>query len=134
MSKLSAFLNPVLPEEKEVLISNRFLDENGNPIPFRIRAITQDESDAMTKLCKKSVRVGNQMQETLDSVEFSKRMVVAGTVYPAFDDQEICKAYGVLDPLLVPGKMLLAGEFARLSAAIGKLSGFDEELEGIAKN
>ena len=42
MSKLSAFLHPVVEnKEKEVVISNRFLDEKGNPIPFKIRAITQ---------------------------------------------------------------------------------------------
>ena len=44
MSKLSAFLHPITEnEEKEVVISNRFRDENGNPVPFRIRALTQED-------------------------------------------------------------------------------------------
>ena len=43
MSKLSAFLHPVTTsEEKEVVISNRFQDESGQPVPFKIRALTQD--------------------------------------------------------------------------------------------
>ena len=37
MSKLSAFLHPVTTsEEKEVVISNRFQDESGQPVPFKI--------------------------------------------------------------------------------------------------
>ena len=50
MSKLSAFLHPVTTsEEKEVVISNRFQDENGRPVPFKIRALTQEENDAFVK-------------------------------------------------------------------------------------
>ena len=38
MSKLSAFLHPVTTsEEKEVVISNRFQDESGKPVPFTIQ-------------------------------------------------------------------------------------------------
>ena len=49
MSRLSAFLHPVQTAvEKEVLISTRFQDENGEPVPFRIRAITQEQNDALT--------------------------------------------------------------------------------------
>ena len=41
MSKLSAFLHPVaVQEEKEVVVSRRFQDEDGKPVPFRIRALT----------------------------------------------------------------------------------------------
>lgn len=50
MSKLSAFLHPVTTsEEKEVVISNRFQDESGQPVPFKIRALTQEENDAITR-------------------------------------------------------------------------------------
>ena len=39
MSRLSAFLHPVpVQQEKEVVISDRFVDENGNVVPFKIRA------------------------------------------------------------------------------------------------
>ena len=40
MSRLSAFLNPLpIQQEKEVVISSRFADEEGNPVPFKIRAL-----------------------------------------------------------------------------------------------
>lgn len=125
MSKLSAFLHPVTAsEEKEVIISNRFQDENGRPVPFKIRALTQEENDRITKQATRQTKVNGQTVEKLDSVDFSRRMVVSATVEPDFQAKELCDAYGVLDPLLVPGKMLLSGEYAKLLNAITDLSGF----------
>lgn len=127
MSKLSAFLHPVTTsEEKEVVISNRFQDENGKPVPFKIRALTQEENDRITKQATRQTKVNGQTVEKLDSVDFSRRMVVAATVEPDFQAKELCDAYGVLDPLLVPGKMLLSGEYAKLMNAITDLSGFGD--------
>ncbi len=42
MSSLSAFLNPVQAENKEVIVSERFR-ENGKTVPFVIRPITQKD-------------------------------------------------------------------------------------------
>lgn len=136
MSKLSAFLHPVTAqEEKEVVISKRFVDGQGNPAPFRIRALTQEENDRITKQATRQVKVNGQIVERLDNVDFSRRMVVAATVEPDFSSKEMCDAYGVLDPLLVPGKMLLSGEYGRLMAEITQLSGFgDDTAEDEAKN
>ena len=50
MSKLSAFLNPApIQEEKDVVVSKRFTDEDGNVVPFRIRSMSQEETEAITK-------------------------------------------------------------------------------------
>lgn len=134
MSKLSAFLHPVTTqEEKEIVISRRFQDEDGSPVPFKIRALTQEENDRLIKASTRSVRVDGQPVEKLDSAEYNRRVVVAGTVEPDFRAKELCDAYGVLDPLQVPGKMLLAGEFAQLNRAIAALSGFNR-LEEDLKN
>lgn len=128
MDRLYAFLNPIRRnEEREVVISDRFRDENGNVIPFRIRALPQEESDEITKKSRKGQKINGVWQERLDPVEFNRRMVVAATVEPDFRDKALCEAYGVLDPLLVPGKMLLSGEYTALLDAISKLSGFDKE-------
>lgn len=132
MSKLSAFLHPVTTqEEKEVVVSKRFLDDQGTPVPFKIRPLSQEENDAITKKATRQVKVDGQRVERLDSVDFSRRMVVAATVEPDFTGKDICDAYGVMDPLLVPGKMLLSGEYAKLVKEITKLSGFDDMEEEI---
>ena len=135
MSKLSAFLHPAVAcETREVILSNRFLDEEGNPVPFKIRAITQEENDSITRKSTRQTKVGGQMMEKLDSPQFARRMVVAATVEPDFSSKEMCDAYGTMDPLEVPGKMLLSGEYSKLLREIMNLSGFDENLEEQAKN
>ena len=134
MSKLSAFLNPAnIQEEREVIISDRFKDDKGNPVAFKIRAMSQAENDENVKRCTKKRRVGNQTEEYFDNIEFSRRTIVEATVEPDFRAKEMCDAYGVLDPLLVPGKMLRPGEYSRLMQEINELSGF-ADLEEEAKN
>ena len=134
MSKLSAFLHPInTTEETEIIVSNRFQDENGNPVPFKIRAHTQEENDMILKQATRKVKVNGQTMEQLDKVDFSRRMVLAATVEPDFRSKELCDAYGVMDPLLVPGKMLLSGEYSKLMREITVLSGF-EDIEDDIKN
>lgn len=135
MSALSAFLHPtVTREEKEVIISNRFLGEDGKPVPFKIRSLTQEENAAIIKAATRQKKVDGQWQDSIDANELSARTVVEATIFPDFRSAELCEKYGTKDPVQVPGKMLLAGEFARLINAVSKLSGFDKSLDEEAKN
>lgn len=132
MSKLSAFLNPVITrEEKEVIVSKRFQDEKGDPVPFRIRALTQEENDAIVRQATSRFKENGQTVERMDNVDFTRRLAVAATVEPDFRSKELCDAYGVMDPLLVPGKMLLSGEYTKLISAITALSGFSDVEEEV---
>lgn len=135
MSALSAFLHPaVTREEKEVIISKRFLGEDGKPVPFKIRSLTQEENAAIIKAATRQKKVDGQWQDSIDANELSARTIVEATVFPDFRSAELCEKYGTKDPVQVPGKMLLAGEFSRLIDAVSKLSGFDKSLDEEAKN
>ena len=135
MSALSAFLHPaVTREEKEVIISKRFLGEDGKPVPFKIRSLTQEENAAIIKAATRQKKVDGQWQDSIDANELSARTVVEATIFPDFRSAELCEKYGTKDPVQVPGKMLLAGEFSRLIGAVSKLSGFDKSLDEEAKN
>lgn len=135
MNNLNAFLNPVSPvERQEVVISKRFQREDGSPAPFVIRPLTQEENDKLIRQSTRRVRVNGQLEESMDSVGYGRRLVAAATVEPDFTAAELCKAYGTLDPLDVPGRMLLTGEYRRLSQAILELSGLDGDPEEQAKN
>lgn len=128
MNELKAFLNraELRAPEKEIIVSKRFKDSNGNVVPMRIRAVTQEENDAISKRCWKNDKTGKPQ---FDATDYNRRLVLAGTVFPDFKDKELCDSYGVLDPLMVPGKMLLAGEYAALVEAISDISGFGKESE-----
>lgn len=137
MNNLHAFLHPVqVDETREVVVSKRFLDEDGKPVPFKIRALTQDENNRLSRQSMRPVKGGKRGEKELDHTLYTSRIVTAATVSPDFTNAELCKAYGTMDPLEVPGRMLLAGEYNRLMDAIMKLSGFDdaEELGEQAKN
>ena len=133
-NNLTAFLHPVQVEEKKIVISDRFLNEDGSPAHFKIRPITQAENEELIRLSTRRRKVSGQMEETMDKVEYGRRVVVAATAWPDFSQEELCKAYGTMDPLEVPGKMLLTGEYRRLSDAILELSGLSDDLGEAAKN
>ena len=124
---LYAFLHPVMPEEmtKEIVISDRFKDKEGNAVPFKIRALTKGKVEQLARQCR-----AKHMGKNFDiDVELGTAMIVEATIYPDFRDAELCKAYQTLDPLEVVSKMLLFGEANKLANAISKLSGVEEGID-----
>lgn len=138
MDNLQAFLNPVSAEEvKEVVISKRFVDKDGKPIPFKIKTIMQEENERLTRKCRKVETIRGQRVESLDNQKYNRALIVACTVEPDFRNADLCKAYGTVDPLDLPGKMLTVGEANNLAREILDLNGFSDEaeqLEDEAKN
>ena len=138
MDNLQAFLNPVSVDEvKEVVISKRFVDKDGKPVPFRIKTIMQEENERLTRKCRKVETIRGQRVESLDNQKYNRALIVACTVEPDFRNADLCKAYGTVDPLDLPGKMLTVGEANNLAREILDLNGFSDEaeqLEDEAKN
>ena len=137
MSVLKGFLQPSPMEEtKEVIISDRFKDENGKPLPFKLRKIDSETSEALMKRCRRKERVNGQIITEVDNAKYTKLLVLACVVSPNFKDSEMCDYYKVVNPEDVPSRMLSIGEFSRLSDEIMKFNDFDtpEELEGEVKN
>ena len=128
MSKLYAFLHPEPIENKEVIVSQRFKDENGEVLPFKIRALTQHDNNMISKKCFKTVKsAGGQTTKEIDYVAYQMNIVLYGTVEPNFSDKELCDHFGSPDPLYAIENMLTAGEFAKLVNAISDLSGFGSD-------
>ena len=138
MDNLQAFLNPVTADEtKEVVISKRFVDKDGKPIPFKSKTIMQEENERITRKCRKVETIRGQRVESLDNQKYNRALIVACTVEPDFRNADLCKAYGTVDPLDLPGKMLTVGEANNLAREILDLNGFSDEaeqLEDEAKN
>lgn len=132
MASLSAFLNPIIPDEQEVIISKRFV-ENGEVVPFKIRPLTQEENNALIKQCTVTKKTAKGLERKLDADKYSAALVVAATVEPDFRNADLCTAFGTMDPLQVPSKMLLAGEYQKLADAILLLSGIGDEAEAEAE-
>lgn len=135
MESLHAFLHPEQPENQKIVISNRFKDESGEVVPFEIKALNEEETESLRKRAMIAYRSKTGVTESkLDAAKLTRLLVIAGTVRPDFRAKELCDAYGVIDPEQVLGKMLLAGEYAKLSDAILNLSGMGDDVEIEAKN
>lgn len=130
MGVLEAFLHPIAVEEtKKVEISKRFIGEDGKPVPFEIKTIPQAENARLVKKYNRKKVVNGSVIADSDTVGYTNALIVECTVQPDFRDAKMCETYGVLDPMLVPGKMLLSGEYSALVGEIMKLNGFDIDAQ-----
>lgn len=125
MSSLSAFLNPVQAENKEVIVSERFR-ENGKTVPFVIRPITQQENETLMKK-HRSVDKKSGVEQ-FNRISYNREMTAMAVVEPDLNNAELQKRYGVLGADKVLSAMLYAGEYGTLMEAVQELSGLDQDI------
>jgi len=124
MSNFDAFLKPAYFERKiEVVVGDRFLDADGNPVPVVIKSLTQEQLNAISKRSTHEKRVNGRVVLDIDPTEHLNRCLVASIIFPDLTNKELCNAYGTEDPVSLPSKMFLAGEYETLSKAFAKLNG-----------
>lgn len=134
MSKLKAFLQPsVSGKTKEVVVSDRFVDEDGTIQPFVIQAISQEKNAELSENSQNQKMVDGILVPVLDNGLYAKRLMLECVKEPDLNDSELCKYYGVIDPLEVLGKMLSIGEYQKLSAEIMSINGLETKKEKLEK-
>lgn len=125
MSKLSAFLKPAYTERKiEIVVGDRFNDEEGNPVPIVMKSLTQDQINAIAKRSTHEKKVNGKLVSNLDTAEHLNRCLIASIVFPDLSSKELCNAYGTEDPVSLPSKMFLVDEYEKLARAFAELNGF----------
>ena len=142
MSNLTAFLaqNAVKVDNIKHVVSKRFLDSQGKPVPWEIRCLTSDEDETLRKECTKRVSVqgrkGQYTQET-DYNLYLGKLAAACTVFPNLNDAELQNSYAVMGADALLKTMLTPGEYADYLTKIQEINGFDvifEEAVADAKN
>lgn len=136
MSKLEYFLNPTEKQEvKEIIVSNRFKDEKGNPATIKLRAITQAENDALIKKCTYREKNRNgTVSETFDKEKYTATLMLNCIIEPNFKSEEFTKKMGVADPVDAIRKLFLPGEYTKISEALLDLMGLNMNIGEQAKN
>ena len=123
MSTLKAFLQPsIAGRTREIIISDRFVNEDGKAMPFIIQAISQEENEVLAKQSRIEKIVNDIPVDSLDNIVYTKRLMLACVKEPDLRDAELCKFYGVVDPADVLSKMLSVGEYRDLSRAIMEIN------------
>lgn len=130
MGKLEDFLmntNAAAIAETELVVSERFKDENGKAIPFRIRSITEAENKRIRKECQKVSfdKKTRRKETTTDQDAYLSKLVIACTVEPNFKSAELQAHYGVMGAEALVDALLLPGEYAELLLGVQAINGFD---------
>lgn len=130
---LQDFLNthPVDSMTDEVAISPRFVDDEGNMLKFKIKAMTGQEFEEIRKACT-TLKKGRKVE--FDSQRFNLQVIIRNTLDPNFKDAESIKAVGVTTPENYVQKVLLAGEISALAQKISELSGFDVDMTDLVED
>ncbi len=123
---LQQFLNQNTVDKisKEVIISDRFKDENGELFKFKIKPMNQATFEDIKKKASFGGVGGEINDDTLNCF-----IVIESTIYPSFKDSESLASLGCSSPKQYLNKVLLAGEIAYLADEIISLSGFDRGIE-----
>lgn len=134
---LKAFMaqNVVSTVTEKVVISERFQGEDKKPVPFEIKAISEEDNEELKKACKKRIKqkYGQHTYETDTSLYLAK-LVVECTVMPDFKNAELQKSWGVLGAESLVRKMLLPGEYSELLSAVQDICGFEKELQELVED
>lgn len=118
-----------LPESTESYIaSDKFIDKDGRPIPWTIRAISADEDQALKeKFTSRTTDKRTGMRsESFDQNSYVIGLAVRGVVEPDLTDRGLQKSYDCKNSFYLIQKMLSAGELQRLALKVIELSGLDE--------
>lgn len=118
---------------KEVTIGERFRDENGEMLKFKIRAMTQKELDAIRRRASYS---GSGGRRVINESVMTSLCITENTLVPNFKDAASIEKSGCMTADEYLNKTLLAGEADKLMKEILLLSGFSKsfaELKDEAK-
>lgn len=142
MSNLAAFMaqNAIQIENQKIIVSKRFVDEKGNPVPWEAKSIDKMTDDDIRKKNMKRIQVKGKpgaFSMELDTNKYLAELAVECTVFPNLNDKELQDSYHVMGATDLLNKMLKPGEFNDYIQKIQQMNGFDlsmDELTEEAKN
>jgi len=110
--------------------SSRFRGEDGNPIEWELRALSNKEVKELRKLSGKKVldKKGREVQD-VDTETYISKMVVECIVYPNLNDVELQNSYGVMEAEKLLDVMLICGEYNRLMNKIQEINQYHSTIE-----
>lgn len=106
-----------LPDVK-VVVSERFTDENGNPIEWVLHPISTKLVEEITKRNTKTTIKNGKKESTVNEENLNAELLEAVVLYPSLNDAELQDSYGVSSANELLGAMLYPGETKVLTDAL----------------
>lgn len=132
---LKAFLKQNVKKigDVEYSPSDRFLDDDGKPVMFKLRVLSAKEDSLIRESCMQS---NNDGVLEFNTNLYSAKLATESITYPNLKAAELQDDYGVSNPEDLILVMLTNGEYLNLQRKITELSGikpFDKKVKE-AKN
>ncbi|CAH1212283.1 putative protein YqbN [Paenibacillus plantiphilus] len=134
MGDLSVFFAQYANAEttESFIVSERFKDQSGTPVPWKLRSMTEEENEQCRKSATRRVKgKGGVLVSETNPEEYLAKLVSASVVFPNLKDAELQQSYGVLGSETLLKKMLLPGEYASLLGKVQEMNGYDKNLNDL---
>lgn len=135
MSKFARFMkqNKIKKENTTFAPTKSLLDENGEPIKFKIKPLTTKENDDIRDACTIDVPVigkPNMFRPKLNTSKYLSKMLCSCIIEPDLFDKELQDSYGVMTPEDLIKEMIDdPGEYQDFVTFIQNFNGFNVTLE-----
>lgn len=106
-----------LPDVK-VVVSERFTDQDGNPIEWVLHPISTKKVEEITKRNTKTTIKNGKKESTVNEENLNAELLEAVVLYPSLNDAELQDSYGVSSANELLGAMLYPGETQVLTSAL----------------
>ncbi len=128
---LKAFLkeNVEVIDNVEYVASSRIKDENGKPVAWKMRTLSNKEVNLWKKdFIKITVEDGGVRTRDFDNDEFVKKCLVESITYPDLNNKELQDSYNVMSAEELLTEILNPGEYVRLNEKLNEINGFTVTL------
>lgn len=114
-------------QEVEYVVSDRFIDEDANPIKWKLKPMNPDVA---LDLIDKSVETDPKTRKAdFKTSLYQKNVVINTIIYPNLNDAALQDSYGVMSPGELISRMLNAEEFNGLLSKCMDVNGLSKSFE-----
>ena len=106
-----------LPDVK-VVVSERFINEDGSPIEWVLHPISTKRVEEITKRNTKTAIKNGKKESTVNEENLNAELLEAVVLYPSLNDAELQDSYGVSSANELLSVMLYPGETQVLTNAL----------------
>ena len=131
MDSLKGFFkaNAKQVENEKVVISDRFIGEDGKPLEWEIQAIGNEMDDELRKQSTTQEKIKkNVYMPKFNYTEYLKKLLVACVVFPNLNNKDLQNSYDVMTAEELLSAMLLRGEYNTLAEKVQEICGFDKDI------
>lgn len=134
MSEFKAFFaeNVEKNDVIEYVVSERFKDESGNPIKWKLKALSAKEEEEIRIECTKREPIPGklgQYREKMDSNAYVRKIATRTVVYPNLNNAELQDSYKSYSAEELLQNMLLSGEMIHLTEKVTEVNKLSETFE-----